>query len=69
MHGYIGKGSHNLLLRRKLSTLLEFKIANGTRKGQIAIDTAEVDEAARGADSSLFACVNTLAGISKDNEE
>lgn len=55
MHGHVGVCSDNLLLGRQLGALLEFEITNGPRQGQVAIDTAKVNEAASGADTSFLA--------------
>ncbi len=48
-------GSNNLLFRRKFGAFLELEVPNGTRQGEIAIDTAEVNEATCGANSSFLA--------------
>ena len=53
---HVREGGDDLLLGRKVGALLEFKVANGTRKSQVAVDTAKVDEAACGTDSGLLAC-------------
>jgi hypothetical protein len=55
MHCHIGVGSHNLLLGRQLGALLEFKVTDGARQSEVTVDTAEIDETARGADTSLLA--------------
>jgi len=52
---YIRVCSDNLLLGSEIGTLLELEVANGTRQCQIAVDSAEIDEATRSTDSGLFA--------------
>jgi hypothetical protein len=42
----------DLVLRRQLRALLEFKVANGTRQGKVAIDSPKVYKAS----SSLNSC-------------
>ncbi len=54
---------HNLLLRGKIGTFLEFEVTNGTRQCQVAIDSAEVDESAGSTDSGFLA----LEGVSKQS--
>lgn len=61
MHCHIGVGSHNLLFGGQLGALLELKVTDGTGQGEVAIDTAEVDEATRGTDAGLLACRRELA--------
>lgn len=61
VHRHVGVRGHDLLFGREFGALLEFKITNGTGQGKIAVDTAKVDEAARSANASLFACEG-LAG-------
>lgn len=48
---HIGERSDDLLLRGKLGALLELKIANGTRKREVAIDTSKVDESSGSCDA------------------
>lgn len=53
---HVWVGSHDLLFGRELGALLEFEITDGTRKGEVAVDTAEVDETTCSADTGLLAC-------------
>lgn len=55
--GDIGESGNNLLLWWKVCALLELKVANGTAQGEVAIDSAKVDEAASRTDACLFALV------------
>lgn len=55
MDCHIGECGHNLLLGGQLGALLELEVTNGTGQGEIAIDTSEVDEATRGANTCLLA--------------
>jgi hypothetical protein len=50
----IWKRSHNLLFRRQLGCLFEFKITNRSRQSKIAIDAAKVDEAAGCSNTGPF---------------
>lgn len=61
MHSDIWVCGNDLLLRGKLGALLEFEVTNGTRQGEVAIDTAKVDEATGGTDTSLLAYCGGLA--------
>lgn len=56
MSDNIGESSNDLLLGRKVGALLELKIADSTRQGEVAIDTTKVDEATGSADASFLAC-------------
>lgn len=56
MNGDIGESSDDLLLRRKVGALLEFKVSDGARKSQVSVDTAKVDETAGGAYPCFLAC-------------
>lgn len=51
---HVGVSSNDLLLGRKVGALLEFEITDGTGKGEVAVDTTEIDEAAGGANSCLL---------------
>ena len=53
----IRESSHNLLLRRKIGALLELEVTNGATERKVAIDSAEVDEAASCAYSCLLALI------------
>lgn len=55
MDSHIGVSGHDLLFRGQFGTPFEFKVAEGPRQGQIAVDTAEVDETTCSADTSLLA--------------
>ena len=57
----VGESGDDLLLRGQIGALLEFEITNGTREGEVAIDTAKVDETTGGADTSLLAYCGGLA--------
>lgn len=46
---------HNLLFRSKIGALLEFKVTDGTRQCQVAVDSAEVDKSASSTNSGFFA--------------
>ena len=46
--------SHDLLLRGKIGALLELEVAYRARQGEVAVYTAEVDEASCGLDTCLF---------------
>lgn len=48
-------GSNNLLFRRQFGAFLEFEISNRTRQGEIAVDTAKVNETTCSANSSFLA--------------
>lgn len=60
MHRHVGEGGDDLLLRRQIGALLEFKVANSSAQGEVAVDAAEVDESTGGADASLFAFILRL---------
>lgn len=49
----VGEGGDYLLLRGKIGALLELKVAYRARQGKVAVDTAEINEAA----SSLNTCL------------
>jgi hypothetical protein len=49
------------LLGGELGALLELKVTDGTGQSEVAVDTAEVDEATRGTNTSLLACSGELA--------
>lgn len=52
----VGESSDYLLLRREICALLELEIADGTRQGKVAIDTAKVDKTAGCLDTGLLGC-------------
>jgi hypothetical protein len=54
--GHIGVCGDDLLLGGELGALLEFEVTDSTGQSEVAIDTAEVDEATSSADTSLLAC-------------
>jgi hypothetical protein len=54
MSDHIRKSSNDLLFRRQIGAFLEFKVANGSRKSKVAIDAAEIYEAACRTYSRLF---------------
>ena len=56
MHSDVGIGSDDLLLRRQLGALLELEVTNGPRQGQVAVDTAKVNETTSSADTGFLAC-------------
>lgn len=45
-----------MLLGRQLGALLEFKVTDGAGQSEVTVDTAEVDETARSANTSLLTC-------------
>jgi len=51
---HIRECSNNLLLGSEVGTLLELEVADGTRQGQVAVDSAEIDEPTGSTDSGLF---------------
>ena len=53
--GHVGVCGHNLLLWGQFGTPLEFEVTKGPRQGQVAVDTAKVDETTCGADTSFLA--------------
>ena len=57
MDGHIRESSDDLLLRREICALLELKVANSSAECEVAVDTAKVDKATCGADTSLLALV------------
>lgn len=52
----VREGSDDLLLRGKIGALLEFEVAYRTGQGEVAVDTAKVDEASCGLDTCLLGC-------------
>lgn len=56
VHRHVGVRSHDLLLGRQLGALFEFKVTNGAGQSEVPVDTAKVDEATGGADTSFLAC-------------
>ena len=50
----IGEGGDDLVLGGELGALLELEVADGARQGQVAIDTAKVDETACCCDTVLL---------------
>lgn len=54
MNNDVGVCGNDLLLGSKLCALLEFEITNGSREGQVAIDTSEIDETAGSGNSCLL---------------
>jgi hypothetical protein len=58
---HVGVGGDNLLLWRKIGALLELKVTDGTREGEVAVDTTKVDKATSGANSGLL----TYSRVSK----
>lgn len=57
VHGHIGEGSDDLLLRRKICALLELKVTNSSAECEVAVHAAKVDEATCCTDASLLALV------------
>jgi hypothetical protein len=55
VNSHIGESSDNLLLGGQFGTLLELEVTNGSRESKIAVNTAKVDKAAGGTDTSLLA--------------
>ena len=60
MRDHIGECSDNLLLGSEIGTLLELEVTDGTRQRQVAVDSAEVDEATSGTDSGLFSYMGSV---------
>lgn len=52
----IGVCGDYLLFRGQLGALLEFEIADSSRKSKVAVDTSEIDKASRSTDTGFFAC-------------
>jgi hypothetical protein len=57
----VGEGSDNLLLRREVGALLELEVTYRAGEGEVAVDTAKVNEAAGSLDTGLLGCA-LLAG-------
>lgn len=55
MGDHIWKSCDDLLFRREVGTLLEFKITNGTRQSQVTVDSSKVNESTCSTYSSLLA--------------
>lgn len=51
----IGVCGDYLLFGGQFGALLEFKIADSSRKGKVAVNTSEIDEASRSTDTGFFA--------------
>lgn len=66
---YVREGRHNLLLRLEVYTLLELKVPNRTRQGEVAVDATEIDEAPCGGNSGLFACYSSAESIDMHGAE
>lgn len=60
MNSNIWEGGDDLLLRRKVGALLELEITNGTGKGEVAVDTAEVNETTSGTYPGFLACYKSV---------
>jgi hypothetical protein len=58
MDCHIRISGNDLLFGCQLRALLEFKVADGSRQGQVPVHTAEIDKATRGANASLLAYRN-----------
>lgn len=50
----IGECGDDLLLRGKVRTLLEFEVTYRAGQGEVAVNTAKVDEASCGLDAGLL---------------
>jgi hypothetical protein len=50
----IGECSDDLLLRGKIGALLELEVTYRAGQGEVAVDTAKIDEASCGLDTGLF---------------
>ena len=50
----IGECGDDLLLRGQVRTLLELEVTYRARQGEVAVDTAKVDEASCGLDTGLL---------------
>lgn len=64
MHDDVRISSYYLLLWCELRTLFEFKVANGAREGEVAIDPTKVDETAGRDNSGLFTCRGSTIHVS-----
>lgn len=53
----IRRSSHNLLLGRQRRAFLKFKVAERTRQGQVAVNSAKVNKATRRTYPSFFTCL------------
>jgi hypothetical protein len=53
----VGECSDYLLFWRKVGALLELEVTYRTRQGKVAVNTAEVNEAACSLDTRLLGCV------------
>ena len=65
VNSHVGVGGDNLLLRREIGALLELKVTDGTRQGEVAVDATKVDKASSSANS----CLLTYSGVSKIRDE
>lgn len=57
VNGHVGESSDNLLLRWEVCALLELKVADGSAKGKVAVNSAKVDESTGCADAGLLALI------------
>lgn len=71
VNSHVGVGGNDLLLRREVGALLEFEVTDGTRQGEVAVDTTKVDEATGGANSSLltYSNVSRVGNTELDNRD
>lgn len=60
---HIGESCDDLLFGGEVGALLEFKVADGTRQGQVAVDSAKIDESASSANSGLFAYMTLVSQV------
>lgn len=56
MSNNVRVGCDDLLFWRELGALFEFEVANGTREGKIAVDSAKVNEPSCSTNSCFLAC-------------
>lgn len=54
VHSHVREGCDNLLLRRKICTLLELEVTNGSRESEVSVNTAKVDESTSRSDTRLL---------------
>lgn len=55
VNSHVGESGDNLLLRGQFGALLELEVTNGSRESKVSVDTAKVDKAAGGTNTSLLA--------------
>lgn len=56
VYHHVREGRDDLSLWGQLGALLELKVSDGARQGEIAVDASKVNEAAGGRDAGLLDC-------------